>query len=174
MSPDSRRGLLCSVRLIWTDPADGPACGGETLLPKVLFAALLLPVFSACGHRGRLLSPRAQAGVWTAPGKKVSMAPALQRNQTCTAADNSFESAQEEAQRLPPFSNVVYRSWNEHEQSSAEMFSPASFKRIESVDLEWPGVLALWDTSVCGILNNAAEFTRVFKCRTLTVGASLE
>lgn len=84
MSPDSRRGLLCSVRLIWTDPADGPACGGETLLPKVLFAALLLPVFSACGHRGRLLSPRAQAGVWTAPGKKVSMAPALQRNQTCT------------------------------------------------------------------------------------------
>lgn len=30
-----------------------------------------------------------------------------------SAADNSSESAQEEAQRLPPFSNVVYRSWNE-------------------------------------------------------------
>lgn len=45
---------------------------------------------------------------------------------------------------------------------------------FKSVDPEWPGVLALWDTSICGVLNYAAEFIPVFDCRTLTVGAHFE
>lgn len=56
--------------------------------------------------------------------------------------------------------------------SSAEIFSLGSLKHIKSVDLEWSGVGALWDT--CGILKNASEFTRVFNCRTLLVGAYFE